>query len=67
MGDLAEMLSDEALAEIYAYPHPKIAGVFGKTGAVLESIDGGFRVRGGALAVQQRVSPRHLGLAQGDS
>ena len=47
VGDLAEMLSDEALAEIYADPHPKIAGVFGKTGAVLESIDGGFRVRGG--------------------
>jgi 3-hydroxy-9,10-secoandrosta-1,3,5(10)-triene-9,17-dione monooxygenase len=46
VGDLAEMLSDEALAEIYADPHPRIAGVFGKTGAVLQKVDGGFRVRG---------------------
>ncbi len=46
VGDLAELLSEEALAEIYADPHPRIAGVFGKSGAVLEPVDGGFRVRG---------------------
>lgn len=47
VGRLAELLSEEALAEIYANPHPKMAGCFGKVGAVIERADEGFRVRGG--------------------
>jgi alkylation response protein AidB-like acyl-CoA dehydrogenase len=46
VADLAELLPEKALAEIYAASHPKIAGVFGKAGAVIEPVDGGFRVRG---------------------
>jgi alkylation response protein AidB-like acyl-CoA dehydrogenase len=46
VADLAELLPQQALAEIYADAHPKIAGVFGKAGAVIEPVDGGFRVRG---------------------
>jgi alkylation response protein AidB-like acyl-CoA dehydrogenase len=46
VGQLAELLSEEALAEIYADPHPKIAGVFGRAGAVAERAEGGFRIRG---------------------
>jgi alkylation response protein AidB-like acyl-CoA dehydrogenase len=46
VADLAEVLPEEALAEIYSDAHPKIAGVFGKAGAVIEPVDGGFRVRG---------------------
>lgn len=45
VGQLAELLSEEALAEIYAGPHPKIAGVFGRAGATVERVGGGFRVR----------------------
>jgi 3-hydroxy-9,10-secoandrosta-1,3,5(10)-triene-9,17-dione monooxygenase len=55
VGERAELLSDEALAEIYASPHPKIAGVFAKSGAVVERVEGGSRARGRALVVQQRV------------
>jgi alkylation response protein AidB-like acyl-CoA dehydrogenase len=46
VGQLAELLSEQALAEIYAGPHPKIAGVFGRAGATVERVEGGFRVRG---------------------
>jgi alkylation response protein AidB-like acyl-CoA dehydrogenase len=46
VAQLAELLSEQALAEIYAGPHPKIAGVFGRAGAVVERVDGGYRVRG---------------------
>lgn len=46
VAQLAELLSEEALAEIYAGPHPRIAGVFGRAGAVVERVEGGFRVRG---------------------
>jgi 3-hydroxy-9,10-secoandrosta-1,3,5(10)-triene-9,17-dione monooxygenase len=47
VGQLAEQLSEEALAEIHADPDSKLAGVFGATGAVLEPVDGGYRVRDG--------------------
>jgi len=47
VGQLAELLSEQALAEIYAGDHPKIAGVFGRAGAVIERDGDGFRVRGG--------------------
>lgn len=43
VGELAELLPEEALAEIYANPHPRIAGVFGRAGAVVERAEGGFR------------------------
>lgn len=43
---LAELLGEETLAEIYADPHPRIAGVFGRDGATLVRTDGGYRVRG---------------------
>jgi alkylation response protein AidB-like acyl-CoA dehydrogenase len=46
VADLAELLPEQALAEIYADAHPKIAGVFGRAGAVIEPVGGGFRVRG---------------------
>jgi alkylation response protein AidB-like acyl-CoA dehydrogenase len=46
VSQLAELLSEQALAEIYAAPHPKIAGVFGRSGAVATRAEGGFRVRG---------------------
>ena len=47
VAQLAELLSAQALAEIYAAPHPKIAGVFGRSGAVATRAHGGFRVRDG--------------------
>src|SRR5262245_31356383 len=47
VGQLAELLGEPALAEIYTGAHPRIAGVFGRTGAIVERVDGGFRVRGG--------------------
>jgi len=47
VAQLAELLSEKALAEIYAGPHPKIAGVFGRAGAVAARVEGGFRVRDG--------------------
>ena len=47
VGELAELLPEEALAEIYANPHPRIAGVFGRAGAVVERAEGGFRARNG--------------------
>jgi alkylation response protein AidB-like acyl-CoA dehydrogenase len=47
VAQLAELLSEEALAEIYASDKPKIAGVFGRSGAVIERVGGGFCVRGG--------------------
>jgi alkylation response protein AidB-like acyl-CoA dehydrogenase len=46
VAQLAELLPDEALAEMYASPHPKISGVFGRAGAVIEPVAGGYRVRG---------------------
>jgi len=46
VGQLAELLSEQALAEIYAEPHARIAGVFGRAGATVERAEGGFRVRG---------------------
>jgi alkylation response protein AidB-like acyl-CoA dehydrogenase len=47
VGHLAELLSEEALTEIYAHPRSRIAGVFGRVGAVVDRVDGGFRVRDG--------------------
>jgi len=47
VSELAELLSDDALSEIYADRHPRIAGVFGRAGAVIQRIEGGFRVRSG--------------------
>jgi 3-hydroxy-9,10-secoandrosta-1,3,5(10)-triene-9,17-dione monooxygenase len=44
---LAEVLPDEALAEVYASEQPKIAGTFGRAGAVADPVEGGFRIRGG--------------------
>jgi 3-hydroxy-9,10-secoandrosta-1,3,5(10)-triene-9,17-dione monooxygenase len=46
VAQLAELLREDALAEIYSGAHPRIAGVFGHTGAVLQRAPGGFRVRG---------------------
>jgi alkylation response protein AidB-like acyl-CoA dehydrogenase len=45
VAQLAELLSEDALSEIYADSHPKVAGVFGRAGAVIERVQGGFRVR----------------------
>jgi 3-hydroxy-9,10-secoandrosta-1,3,5(10)-triene-9,17-dione monooxygenase len=45
VASLAELLSEDTLCEIYADRHPKIAGVFGRSGAVIYRIEGGFRVR----------------------
>ena len=44
---LAELLPEAALEEVHAEPDPKIAAVFGRTGAVLDRVEGGFRVRTG--------------------
>lgn len=44
---LAEILPEQALAEVYAHPHPKIAGSFAKAGATAVPVEGGFRIRGG--------------------
>jgi len=44
---LAELLPAQALDEIYDQPDPRIAAVFGRTGAVMDPVDGGYRVRGG--------------------
>jgi alkylation response protein AidB-like acyl-CoA dehydrogenase len=44
---LAELLPEAAMAEVYAEPDPRIAAVFGRTGAVLDRVEGGYRVRGG--------------------
>lgn len=46
VAQLAELLGEQALSEIYADAHPRIAGVFGKDGATLVRAEGGFRVRG---------------------
>jgi len=46
VAQLAELLGEETLAEIYAAPHPRIAGVFGRDGATLVRAEGGYRVRG---------------------
>jgi len=46
VAQLAELLSEEALVEIYADEDARIAGVFGKAGAVLEPVGGEYRVRG---------------------
>lgn len=43
---LAELLGEETLAEIYAAQHPRIAGVFGRDGATLVRTEGGYKVRG---------------------
>ena len=43
---LAELLSEKVLAEIYADEGARIAGVFGKAGAVLEPVEGAYCVRG---------------------
>jgi len=45
VAQLAELLSEEALSEIYADSHPRVAGVFGRAGAVAQRVAGGFRVR----------------------
>jgi alkylation response protein AidB-like acyl-CoA dehydrogenase len=45
VSQLAELLSEEALAEIYSGAHPKIAGAFGAAGAIVDRVEGGFRVR----------------------
>src|SRR5262249_6478382 len=47
VAQLAELLSAEALSEIYAEKHARIAGVFGRAGAIAHRIEGGFRVRDG--------------------
>jgi 3-hydroxy-9,10-secoandrosta-1,3,5(10)-triene-9,17-dione monooxygenase len=44
---LAEILPDQALAEVYSKPHAKLSGTFGRAGAVAVPVPGGFRVRGG--------------------
>jgi 3-hydroxy-9,10-secoandrosta-1,3,5(10)-triene-9,17-dione monooxygenase len=49
VAQLAELLGEEALAEIYAGAHPRMAGVFGRAGAVVGRVEGGFRVRDGGL------------------
>ena len=46
VAQLTQLLSEEVLAEMYASPGPRIAGVFGRTGAVVERVERGFRVRG---------------------
>jgi alkylation response protein AidB-like acyl-CoA dehydrogenase len=46
VAQLAELLSEEALVEIYAEEHARIAGVFGKAGAVVQKANGDYRVRG---------------------
>jgi len=46
VAQLAELLGEEALAEIYAGAHPRISGVFGRDGATLVRAEGGYRVRG---------------------
>ena len=46
VAQLAELLSKEALSEIYANPNARIAGVFGKSGAVIEPVADHYRVRG---------------------
>jgi alkylation response protein AidB-like acyl-CoA dehydrogenase len=43
---LAELLPEAAMAEVYAEPDPRIAAVFGRTGALLDAVEGGYRVRG---------------------
>jgi hypothetical protein len=40
VAQLAELLSEKTLAEIYVDEHARIAGVFGKSGAVLERFEG---------------------------
>jgi alkylation response protein AidB-like acyl-CoA dehydrogenase len=47
VAQLAELLSEQALSEIYTGAHPKMAGVFGRAGAVVKRVEGGFRVRDG--------------------
>ena len=47
VAQLAELLSEEALAEIYADGDARIAGVFGRSGAVVRPIAGGYRVSEG--------------------
>jgi 3-hydroxy-9,10-secoandrosta-1,3,5(10)-triene-9,17-dione monooxygenase len=43
---LAELLPEQAMEEVYAEPDPRIAAVFGRTGALLDEVEGGWRVRG---------------------
>jgi alkylation response protein AidB-like acyl-CoA dehydrogenase len=47
VAQLAELLGKDALSEIYAGAHPKIAGVFGRAGATVERVEGGFKVQDG--------------------
>ena len=47
VAQLAELLSEEALGEIYADGDARIAGVFGRSGAVVTPVDGGHRIRDG--------------------
>lgn len=44
---LAEVLSEQALAEVYASPRPLMAGSFAKPGGRAEPVEGGFRITGG--------------------
>jgi alkylation response protein AidB-like acyl-CoA dehydrogenase len=44
---LAELLPEPALQEIYDGENVRVSAVFGKTGALLDPVDGGYRVRGG--------------------
>jgi 3-hydroxy-9,10-secoandrosta-1,3,5(10)-triene-9,17-dione monooxygenase len=46
VAQLAELLSKDALAEIYIDANTRIAGVFGKAGAVIERVEDHYRVRG---------------------
>ncbi|MDG2005423.1 MAG: hypothetical protein P8J20_19035 [Novosphingobium sp.] len=46
VAQLAELLGEQTLGEIYADEHPRIAGVFGKDGATLVRAEGGYQVRG---------------------
>lgn len=46
VGQLAELLSDEALDEIHVDEHARVAGAFGRSGATVEPVAGGYRVRG---------------------
>ena len=45
VAQLAGLLTEKALVEIFADEHARIAGVFGRSGAVLERFENDYRVR----------------------
>jgi alkylation response protein AidB-like acyl-CoA dehydrogenase len=47
IGRMAEVFPEETMAEIYAEaPNARFSGTFAAPGAVLEAVDGGYRIRG---------------------